>query len=72
MRCFQRWQLVGLSFVKDPRSAKLMDLLLVSPFLIGTGFYKTLPMNARVACIVAGSILALWNGLGILIEDHLK
>jgi hypothetical protein len=62
-----------VSFVKDARTAKLIDFLLLAPFLIASGLlYKILPLNVRVAFIIAGTIIGIWNGLGILLEDHLK
>ena len=73
MKCPERWRALGFSFVKDARTAKLMDFLFIAPFLIATGAaYSSLPVNARVACVVAGVIVGLWNGLGILLEDHIK
>ena len=71
MRCWQRWQTIGFTFVKDPRTARLLDVLLLTPFLISSGFiYNVLPLNVRVAFVTAGIIVGVWNGVVILLEDH--
>lgn len=73
MRCPERWRALGFVFIKDARASRLIDVLFLTPFLISSGIlYKVLPLNVRVGFIVAGIIVGVWNGLGILLEDYAK
>jgi len=73
MKCPERWRALGFTFIKDSRASRLIDFLFLAPFLISSGIiYKVLPENVRVGFIVAGIIIGLWNGLGILLEDYVK
>lgn len=70
IKCPERWRAFGFTFVKDARISRLMDVLFLTPLLIASGIlYTILPWNVRIAFIVAGIIVGLWNGIGILLED---